>query len=89
MLVGVSYNLNFVMFSFEYFLHCISRHPVAKQQIDSSVIVKTLQQSDRALLPGAISAKDNEELSITLGDPLDTSSNLYQDLQNMYLSTNS
>ena len=89
MLVGVSYNLNFVLFPFEYFLHCINRHPVAKQRIDSSAIVNLLQKSDRTLLPGTISAKDNEELSTTLGDPLDTSSNLYQDLQNTYLSTNS
>ena len=40
-----------------------------------------------ALLPGTISAKDNEELSTGLGDPLATSSHLYQDLQNTYLST--
>ena len=75
--------------SVEYSLHYVNRHPVAKQRIDSSTIVKTLQQSDRELLPGTVSAKDNEELSTTLGDPLSASSNLYQDLQNTYLSTNS
>ena len=63
------------------------RHPVANQRIDSSAIVNLLQKSDRTLLPGTISAQENEELSTTLGDPLDTSSNLYQDLQNIYLST--
>ena len=63
------------------------RHPVANQRIDSSAIVNLLQKSDRTLLPGTISAKDNEELSTALGDPLDTSSKLYQDLQNTYLST--
>ena len=63
------------------------RHPVANKRIDSSSIVKTLQRSDRALLPGAISAKDNEELSTKLGDPLATSNDLYQGLQNTYLST--
>ena len=56
------------------------RHPVASKRIDSSSIVKTLQKSDRALLPSTISAKDNEELFTKLGDPLTTSSNLYQGL---------
>ena len=60
---------------------------MANKRIDSSSIVKTLQKSDRVLLPGTISAKDNEELSTKLGDPLSTSSNLYQALQNTYLST--
>ena len=59
---------------------------MANKRIDSSSIVKTLQKSDRALLPGTISATDNEELSTKLGDPLTTSSNLYQGLQNTYLS---
>ena len=78
------------LMSVEYSLHCVNnRHPVANQRIKSSAIFKLLQKSDRALLPGTISAKDNEELSTTLGDPLSTSSNLYQDLQNTYLSTNS
>ena len=63
------------------------RHPVANQRINSCLIYKALQKSDRALLPGAISAKDNEELSTGLGDPLTISSHLYQDLQNTYLST--
>ena len=63
------------------------RHPVANKRIDSSSIVQTLQKSDRVLLPGTISAKDNEELFTKLGDPLTTSSNLYQGLQNTYLST--
>ena len=66
---------------------CYPRHPVANQRINSGLISKALQKSDRALLPGAISAKDNEEMSTTLGDPLTTSSHLYQDLQNIYLST--
>ena len=82
MLVGVSYNLNAIL----YFSMCY-RHPVANQRIDCSAIVNLLQKSDRILLPGTISAKENEELSTMLGDPLDTSSNLYQDLQNTYLST--
>ena len=73
--------------SVEYSLHCVNRHPVANQWINSSTIFKLLQKSDRTLLPGTISAKDNEELSTTLGDPLDTSVNLYQELQNTYLST--
>ena len=60
---------------------------MANKRIDSSSIVKTLQKSDRALLPGKISIKDNEELSTTLGDPLNTSNDLYQALQNTYLST--
>ena len=60
---------------------------MANKRIDSGLIVKTLQKSDRALLPGTISATDNEELSTNLGDPLATSSNLYQALQNTYLST--
>ena len=64
------------------------RHPVANKRVDSSSIFKTLQKSDRALLPGMISAKDSEELSTTLDDPLATGSNLYQGLQNTYLSTN-
>ena len=63
------------------------RHPVANERVNSNSIVKTLQKSDRALLPGTISAKDSEELSTTLGDPLTTGSNLYQGLQNTYLST--
>ena len=62
---------------------------MANQRINSSAIFKLLQKSDRVLLPGIISTKDNEELSTTLGNPLSTSSNLYQDLQNTYLSTNS
>ena len=45
------------------------RHPVANQRINSGLIFKALLKSDRALLPGTISAKDNEELSTTLGDP--------------------
>ena len=60
---------------------------MANKRIDSSSVVKTLQKSDRALLPGTISATDNEELSTTLGNPLNTSSDLYQSLQNTYLST--
>ena len=59
---------------------------MANKRIDSGSIVKTLQKSDRALLPDTISATDNEELSTKLGDPLTTSSNLYQALQNTYLS---
>ena len=62
------------------------RHPVANKRINSSSIVKTLQKSDRVLLPGTISAKDNEELSTKLGNPLATSNNLYRGLQNTYLS---
>ena len=61
---------------------------MAKQRINSCLISKALQKSDRALLPGTISAKDNEELSTTLGDSLDTSSHLYQDLQNTYQIVN-
>ena len=64
------------------------RHPEAKLRINSYLISKALLKSDRALLPGTISAKDNEELSTTLGDFLDTSSHLYQDLQNTYLPVN-
>ena len=60
---------------------------MANQRINSCLIFKALQKSDRALLPGTISAKDNEELSTGLGDPLASSSHLYQDLQNTYLST--
>ena len=63
------------------------RHPVANKRIDSCSLNKALQKSDRALLPGAVSAKDNEELSTGLGDPLASSSHLYQNLQNIYLST--
>ena len=60
---------------------------MANKRIDSCSLNKALQQSNRALLPGAISAKDNKELSTGLGDPLATSSHLYQNLQNIYLST--
>ena len=59
---------------------------MANQRINSCLISKELQKSDRALLPGTISAKDNEELSTALGDSLTTTSHLYQDLQNTYLS---
>ena len=59
---------------------------MANERIDSCSVVKTLQKSDRALLSGTISITDNEELSTKLGDPLTTSSNLYQALQNTYLS---
>ena len=60
---------------------------MANKRIDSCSLNEALQQSNRALLPGTISAKDNEELSTGLGDPLATGSNLYQGLQNTYLGT--
>ena len=58
---------------------------MANQRINSCLISQELQKSDRALLLGTISAKDNEELSTALGDSLTTTSHLYQDLQNSYL----
>lgn len=57
------------------------RHPVANQRISSSDIVRILA-SDKILQP---STDGDEEHSTVLGDPLDTSSQLYIDLQQTYL----
>ena len=63
------------------------RHPVANQRINSSDVLRTLEKSDRILLPST--AGDREELSAKLGDPLSASSELYLDLQKTYLLTDS
>jgi len=57
------------------------RHPIANQRINSGDIVRALA-SDSVLLPGTENDKEQPTL---LGDPLDTSSQLYFDLQQMYL----
>ena len=57
---------------------------MANQRINSRDVLRTLGKSDRILLP---SAKDNEEQSTKLGDPLSTSSELYLDLQKTYFLT--
>ena len=55
------------------------RHPVADQRIAPCSIFRTLQKSDRILLP------DNDEVQSTkLGDALSTSNQLYPDLQSIY-----
>ena len=56
------------------------RHPIANHRISSGEIVRILS-SDRILSPGT-----DEEQSTMLGDPLDTSGQLYLDLQQTYLS---
>ena len=63
-------------------LHFCCRHPIANHRISSNEIVRTLS-SDRILL-----SSTDEEQSTVLGDPLDTSSHLYLDLQQTYLSDN-
>ena len=62
-----------------------SRHPVANQRINSSDVLRTLEKSDRILLPSV--ATDSEENNAKLGDPLSASSELYLDLQKTYLLT--
>ena len=60
----------------------LCRHPVANQRIRPSEIFRTLQKSDRILMP-----EDAEERSTMLGDSLSTSSQLYLDLQKAYVET--
>jgi len=62
-----------------------NRNPVPRQRIDPYEISRTLQKSDRILLPDTTAASDSEELSTTLGASLDTSSHIFSDLQNTYL----
>ena len=50
------------------------------------MVSKMLQKSDRTLLPGTMLSRDDEELSTILGDPLNTSTHLYQNLQDTYQS---
>lgn len=59
------------------------RHPIAHQRISSSEIVRILG-SDGVLLPGS---EHDEEQSTVLGEPLNTNSQLYLDLQQTYLKT--
>ena len=64
----------------------IYRHPVAEKRINACIVAKMLQKSDRTLLPGTMLSRDDEELSTILGDPLNTSTHLYQSLQDTYQS---
>ena len=57
------------------------RHPIANHRITSSEIVRILA-SNRIL---STATELDEEQFTTLGDPLDTSSQLYLDLQQTYL----
>jgi len=57
---------------------------VANQRINSGGVLRTLEKSDRILLPNS---KDNEEQSTQLGDPLSKSKELYPDLQKTYFLT--
>ena len=50
------------------------------------MVAKMLQKSDRTLLPGTMLPKDDEEWSTVLGDSLNTSTHLYQNLQDTYQS---
>ena len=61
------------------------RDPVPNKRINPCEISRTLQKSDRALLPSPTAPSDLEELSTTLGASLDTSSHIFTDLQNTYL----
>ncbi|XP_065899895.1 uncharacterized protein [Dysidea avara] len=65
-------------------------NPVPSQRLPPSEISRTLQKSDRTLLPSRTTLKQrksSEELSTKLGAPLETSSHLFTDLQNTYLYT--
>ena len=55
------------------------------KRIDPSELSRTLQKSDRTLLPSSIAPNDSEELSTKLGASLETNSQLYTDLQNAYI----
>ena len=57
-----------------------------RQRIDPCEISRMLQKSDRILLPDTTASSGSEELSTTLGAPLDTSSHIYGDLQATYLT---
>lgn len=65
------------------------RNPIANKRTVPSELSRTLQKSDRTLLPSKATLKGSEEqaeeLSTTLGAPLNTSSQLFADLQNTYL----
>ena len=60
---------------------CINkcRNPQANQRITACNASRTLQKSDRILLP-----VNDEEQTAKLGDSLSKSCELYLDLQNMY-----
>ncbi|XP_065899848.1 ephrin type-B receptor 1-B-like [Dysidea avara] len=60
-------------------------NPVPNKRIDPSELSRTLQKSDRTLLPSSIAPNDSEELSTKLGASLETNSQLYTDLQNAYI----
>ena len=59
---------------------------MVNERINACMIFKMLQKSDRTLLPGTMLPRDNEELSTVLGDLLTSSTHLYLELQNTYLS---
>ena len=59
---------------------------MVNERINACMIFKMLQKSDRTLLPGTMLPRDNEELSTVLGDSLTSSTHLYLELQNTYLS---
>ena len=56
------------------------------KRINACMVSKMLQKSDRTLLAGTMLSRDDEELSTILGDPLNTSTHLYQSLQDTYQS---
>ncbi|XP_065899854.1 ephrin type-A receptor 4a-like [Dysidea avara] len=59
-------------------------NPLPNRRIDPCEILRTLQKSDRTLLPHAMTPSDSEELFTTLGESLDTSHHIFIDLQNTY-----
>jgi len=61
------------------------RNPVANKRVDPSELSRTLQKSDRTLLASSVAASDPEELSTQLGASLDTSTQVFTDLQNTYM----
>ena len=61
------------------------RNPVPNERISPSELSRTLQKSDRTLLPSSVAPGDLEELSTSLGAALDTSSQVFTDLQNAYM----
>jgi len=66
----------------------LNRNPVPSQRLPPTEISRTLQKSDRTLLPSRTTLKhrcSTEELSTELGAPLESSRNLFTDLQKTYL----
>jgi len=77
-------NNNYTVFSHKYYyIGLYYRDPIPNKRINPCEIARTLQKSDRALLPSSTSfaPSDLEELSTTLGASLDTSSHLFADFK--------